>query len=288
MAGKRQAKKNQKTQQRKVLTGLGYSKKQQRKISQSEYYLITKDLPEKQRIATKYNLNLDWSQPVSKFRSERAKLNRAKKEEAERKKREAELAKKAKKRASQKRYNDKKKTLMNELGLSGSPSKYSLQDLHRLKEEKVTTKAGKVYEFPYYLYIGFVDTAKEIDILDTQYYLQNLSTAELRRYINETMVYFNVDESSGRAGDIIIWNRVADLQYFVLTEVRHNEKRGYQTILTNKFTVRGGLILLQALIENCRESQRGYILGKLSAYFQRIPEFYEAWSRGLKFDEYMI
>ena len=241
---KRQAKKNRKRQEERILQQKGYSRKQQKKLEKS----VKEDILKKE-----------------KRKQQKARAN--------------------------KRYNEKRKKLAKDLGLTGY-SKYSLKQLLSIKEQrekqnkqeekkrkKQTNKkkrvTGKVFIYPTYLYVGFYDKAGEIDIIEYQHSFEHMTTSEIGRMIMETYQYYLEDGSSGRAGNIIIDTEVESPKWFMLIEGNRNEQKGYQTIMVNQFTVRGALILLCSLLENCREDARDWISQKLEFYFKKVPQLYK-------------
>ncbi len=242
---KRQAKKKRKQQEQQILQQKGYNRKQSKKLDKTKREKIIKEERRKQQ-----------------------------------------------KRQAQKRYNEKRKKLAKELGISYS--KYSLKDLLKWKEEreknskewkefrkqqdkkrrKKKRKTGTEFQLPTYLYIGFYDKAGEVDILDYQYTFTNTQTSDIGRQIMESFLYYIDSGSSGRAGNIIIDTEVESPSWFMVTEGNRNEEKGYQTIMTDKFTVRGALILMCSLIENCREDAREFICKKLSYYFGKDTQLH--------------
>lgn len=242
---KRQAKKKKKQQEQQILKHQGYSRKQAKKLDKSKREKIVKEERRKEQ-----------------------------------------------KRQAQKRYNEKRKKIAKELGVSYS--KFSLKELLKWKEErdknskewdnfrkqqdkkrtKNKRKTGTEFQLPTYLYIGFYDKAGEIDILNYQYTFTNTLTPDIGRQLMESFLYYIDSGSSGRAGNIIIDTEVESPRWFMVTEGNRNEQKGYQTIMVDKFTVRGALILMCSLIENCREDAREFICKKLNYYFGKNKQLH--------------
>lgn len=152
-------------------------------------------------------------------------------------------------------------------------------DIYKMYGQDLKTKGEKIYSSPVQLYIGFYDKSGNIDLLRHQSFYDGMTVQELKRAVEEALHHRGESGSDGRAGDIIIQTLSGGFNpnnYGFI--IRRNEKKGYQTIMLNEFTLHGALKITCALLDNCREDEKQFIYDSLAGYFRTyLPELYKRW-----------
>lgn len=137
---------------------------------------------------------------------------------------------------------------------------------------------GRIFTSDWYIYAGYYDKQGEIGILQHQRYYDGMTVEELKNAIVDSLNRRGLNESSGRSGDTIIYEFHKNNMGFMRYQIKHNERKKYQTILSNEFTLHGSLKLTVALLDLSREDLRKHIYETLKSYFKNhFTELYEEW-----------
>lgn len=153
-----------------------------------------------------------------------------------------------------------------------------------LQSMAVPSKEGQVSKSTWSIYIGFADRAGQNDILRMEPFYRSYSNDELKAHIQERLNKYGLNwknfdlrnDSDGRAGDVV-WNIYEDEDNRIAQwEISNYEKKGYQTICTNEFSLHGALKLCLTILDNCTMDKRKPFYDYFSAYLENFhPTIYK-------------